>query len=115
MLHRGERRTLTTKQVRETEAEAVAFVVCQAVGLETGTASQDYVGFAVMLSCLLGYAPLLKMCRLGNNITKEESAAVRGILRIECSTRLVIHSGGLSADRLAKPSGRGKSRQRVQP
>jgi hypothetical protein len=26
MLHRGERRTLTTKQVRETEAEAVAFV-----------------------------------------------------------------------------------------
>ena len=29
MLHRGERRTMTTKQVRETEAEAVAFVVCQ--------------------------------------------------------------------------------------
>jgi hypothetical protein len=27
MLHRGDRRTLTTKQVRETEAEAVAFVV----------------------------------------------------------------------------------------
>jgi len=37
MLHRGDRRTLTTKQVRETEAEAVAFVVCQAVGLQTGT------------------------------------------------------------------------------
>jgi DNA transposition AAA+ family ATPase len=30
-------------QVRETEAEAVAFVVCQAVGLQTGTASQDYI------------------------------------------------------------------------
>ena len=29
MLHQGERRTLTTKHVRETEAEAVAFVVCQ--------------------------------------------------------------------------------------
>jgi hypothetical protein len=43
MLHRGERRTLTTKQVRETEAEAVAFVVCQARGLETGTASADYI------------------------------------------------------------------------
>jgi antirestriction protein ArdC len=43
MLHRGDRRTLTTKQVRETEAEAVAFVVCQAVGLQTGTASQDYI------------------------------------------------------------------------
>ena len=34
MLHRGERRTLTTKQVRETEAEAVAFVVCQSIGLQ---------------------------------------------------------------------------------
>ena len=43
MLHRGDRRTLTTKQVRETEAEAVAFVVCQAIGLETGSAAQDYI------------------------------------------------------------------------
>jgi antirestriction protein ArdC len=43
MLHRGERRTMTTKQVRETEAEAVAFVVCQAIGLATGTASADYI------------------------------------------------------------------------
>ena len=43
LLHRGERRTLTTKQVRETEAEAVAFVVCQAVGLETGSSSADYI------------------------------------------------------------------------
>jgi hypothetical protein len=43
MLHRGERRTLTTKELRETKAEAVAFVVCQAVGLEIGNASQDYV------------------------------------------------------------------------
>ena len=41
MLHRGERRTLTTKEVRE--AEAVAFVVCQSVGLQNGTASQDYI------------------------------------------------------------------------
>jgi hypothetical protein len=43
MLHRGDRRTLTTKQVRETEAEAVAFVVCQSVGLRTGTTSADYI------------------------------------------------------------------------
>jgi len=43
MLHRGERRTMTTKQVRETEAEAVAFVVCKSVGLQNGTASQDYI------------------------------------------------------------------------
>ena len=31
------------KTVRETEAEAVAFVVCQAVGLETSTAAADYI------------------------------------------------------------------------
>jgi hypothetical protein len=43
MLHRGERRTLTTKRVRETEAEAVAFVVGKAIGLETGTANTDYI------------------------------------------------------------------------
>ncbi len=42
-LHRTERRASTTKRVRETEAEAVAFVVCQAIGLETGTASADYI------------------------------------------------------------------------
>jgi len=43
MLHRGDRRTITTKQVRETEAEAVAFVVCQAIELETRSASRDYI------------------------------------------------------------------------
>ncbi|MCL4743506.1 MAG: hypothetical protein KJZ54_15020, partial [Phycisphaerales bacterium] len=32
-----------SKTVRETEAEAVAFVVCQAIGLETGTAASDYI------------------------------------------------------------------------
>ena len=43
MLHRGDRRTATSKTVRETEAEAVAFVVCQSIGLETGTAASDYI------------------------------------------------------------------------
>src|SRR5260221_13340883 len=28
----------------ETEAESVAYVVCSAIGLETGTAAQDYLG-----------------------------------------------------------------------
>jgi antirestriction protein ArdC len=37
------RSVATTKTVRETEAEAVAFVVCQAIGLETGTSSSDYI------------------------------------------------------------------------
>jgi hypothetical protein len=43
MLHRTERRTITTKTVRETEAESIAFIVGRAVGLDTGTASSDYV------------------------------------------------------------------------
>jgi len=43
MLHRGERRKETTHTVRETEAEAVAFVVCAAIGLDVNTASSDYV------------------------------------------------------------------------
>lgn len=43
MLHQCERREETTKRIRETEAEAVAFVVCKAIGLDTNTAAQDYV------------------------------------------------------------------------
>jgi antirestriction protein ArdC len=43
LLHKAERRTATTKTVRETEAEAVAFIVGKAVGLVTGTASADYI------------------------------------------------------------------------
>lgn len=43
LLHRGEDRRSISKTVRETEAEAVAFVVCQAIGLQTGTAASDYI------------------------------------------------------------------------
>jgi hypothetical protein len=43
LVHKSERRTATTKTIRETEAEAIAFVVSKAVGLETGTASADYI------------------------------------------------------------------------
>jgi antirestriction protein ArdC len=42
-LHHQPRRTATTKTVRETEAEAVAYVVCQAIGLDTGSATADYI------------------------------------------------------------------------
>jgi len=44
LMHFSERRSETTKRIRETEAEAVAFVVCNAIGLETGTSSADYIG-----------------------------------------------------------------------
>lgn len=59
MMHRDERRTSTSKRIRETEAEAVAFVVCSAIGLETGSAAQDYIGLyggdAKLLSASLEY------------------------------------------------------------
>lgn len=42
-MHKAERRTTTTKVVKETEAEAIAFVVGKAVGLKAGTASADYI------------------------------------------------------------------------
>ena len=43
MLHKAERRTATTKTVRETEAEAIAFVVSKTIGLDAGRASADYI------------------------------------------------------------------------
>jgi antirestriction protein ArdC len=43
LLHFGESAVRGTKTVRETEAEAVAFVVSQAIGLDTNTAASDYI------------------------------------------------------------------------
>ncbi|MCO6439381.1 MAG: ImmA/IrrE family metallo-endopeptidase [Phycisphaerae bacterium] len=42
-LHHGEGAVRGSKTVRETEAEAVAFVVSHAIGLDTNTASSDYI------------------------------------------------------------------------
>ena len=43
ILHHGNRRSETTRTIRETEAEAVAFIVSHAIGLDTNSASSDYV------------------------------------------------------------------------
>ncbi len=43
LLHRGERRHQTTKTVRETEAEAVSFIVGTACGLNCGQSASDYI------------------------------------------------------------------------
>jgi hypothetical protein len=43
LLEHAKRRTTTTKVVRETEAEAIAFVIGKAVGLKVGSASADYI------------------------------------------------------------------------
>ena len=44
LLHRDPaRRAETDKTLRETEAEAVAYVVCQTIGLDTGSQHADYI------------------------------------------------------------------------
>lgn len=43
LLHRTQRRSEISKKVRETEAEAVAYVVCRAAGLDCSTRSSDYI------------------------------------------------------------------------
>lgn len=43
MLHQGDGAVRGSKTVIETEAEAVAFVVCHSIGLDTGTAASDYI------------------------------------------------------------------------
>lgn len=43
LLHKVDKEDRPAKVVRETEAESVAFVVSHAFGLETGTASSDYI------------------------------------------------------------------------
>jgi antirestriction protein ArdC len=42
-LHHGPEGTRPDKLVRETQAEAVAFVVCRGVGLDTNNAAADYI------------------------------------------------------------------------
>ncbi|MBX3412582.1 MAG: hypothetical protein KF708_07835 [Pirellulales bacterium] len=42
-LHKGDRRQQTTKTIRETEAEAVAYVVAKGIGLNTSSAASDYI------------------------------------------------------------------------
>ena len=43
LLHKAERRAETNHVIRETEAEAVAFVVSSAIGLDTNSACSDYI------------------------------------------------------------------------
>lgn len=43
MLHKERENMPKDKKIKETEAEAVAFVVCHGVGLDTNSASSDYI------------------------------------------------------------------------
>jgi DNA transposition AAA+ family ATPase len=78
LMHRDERRASTSKRSRETEAEAVAFVVCQAIKLETGSAAEDYIqlyeGDAKLLSESLEHIQKTAISIL-NVIGAEETSA----------------------------------------
>lgn len=43
LLHKGHDRKDISRHQRELEAEAVAFVVAESIGLDTGSASSDYI------------------------------------------------------------------------
>jgi hypothetical protein len=77
LLHRGERRTLTTKEVRETEAEAVAYVVNASIGLQTGTASADYIQRGTEMPVLRQRLPLESSSNSGPRECCETSACSR--------------------------------------
>jgi hypothetical protein len=84
LLHKAERRTSTTQTIRETEAEAVAFVVGRAIGLEVGTASSDYIqlyhGSASLLAESLEVIQQTSSVIL-KAISSEESAFAREVVR----------------------------------
>ena len=73
-LHKATRRTITTATVRETEAEAVAFIVGQAIGLEMGNTSADYI------QLYHGNASLLAESL---EVIQRTSAAILGAIRPE--------------------------------
>jgi antirestriction protein ArdC len=81
LMHRDERRSSTSKRIRETEAEAVAFVVCSAIGLDAGSAAQDYIGLyggdAKLLSESLEYVQRAAT-RILNAIGAEETSTSPG-------------------------------------
>jgi hypothetical protein len=89
-MHRDERRASTSKRSRETEAEAVAFVVCQAIGLEIGSAAQGYIqlyeGDAKLLSDSLEYIQRTAT-RILNAIGAEILAAISPV---DCIRRFLI-------------------------
>ena len=92
MLHWGDRRTLTTKRVRETEAEAVAFVVCRSIGLETGSASADYIQL---------YHGDAKLLQESLEAVQRTAAAILGAISPESPTPSVAAVEAVAAPEMA--------------
>lgn len=67
---------MTTATVRETEAEAVAFIVGQAIGLEMGCASSDYIQM---------YAGNAALLAESLEVVQRASAVILGAIHAESS------------------------------
>jgi len=76
LLHKSDRRTKTTATVRETEAEAVAFIVGQGIGLEMGRASSDYIQM---------YAGNAALLAESLEVVQRASAVILGAIHAESS------------------------------
>ncbi|MGA7521499.1 MAG: ArdC family protein [Acidobacteriaceae bacterium] len=74
LLHKTDRRTKTTATVRETEAEAVAFIVGQGIGLEMGRASSDYIQM---------YAGNAALLAESLEVVQRTSAVILGAITVE--------------------------------
>ena len=79
LLNKAERRTMTTPTVRETEAEAVAFIVGQSVGLEMGAASSDYIQM---------YAGNAALLTESLEVIQRTSAVILGALTVETTEEI---------------------------
>ena len=76
LLHKTDRRTKTTATVRETEAEAVAFIVGQGIGLEMGRASSDYIQM---------YAGDAALLAESLEVVQRTSAVILGAITVEAA------------------------------
>ncbi len=74
LLHRGDRRQETTKTVRETEAEAVAYAVCRWAGIDCSTRAADYIQL---------YAGDEKLLMQSLELIRDVAAKVIGALNTE--------------------------------
>jgi len=87
LLHKSTRRTMTTATVRETEAEAVAFIVGQAIGLEMGKTSSDYIQM---------YAGNAELLAESLEVIQRTSAVILDAITGEASTTQFVPTTSMS-------------------
>lgn len=111
MLHHDPNAPKLSKTVRETQAEAVAFVVCRGVGLETNYAAADYIalynGDKKMLSESLSVIQQTA-ARILDDLTPERRAGSRSSAASE-------HQGSVSAGAPSPKNETSDPEQRAEP